>query len=101
MVKPMRRWLDFDHLLLLALLLLHVAPLWFFPYFPSQDGPAHLENAVILRDYRDRPVLQEFYEPNLSPDPNWLGHLILAGLMTVLPLLVAEKVLLTGYLLLL
>jgi hypothetical protein len=97
----MRRWLDFDHLLLLALLLLHVVPLWFFTYFPSQDGPTHLENAVILREYRDRPVLQEFYEPNLSPDPNWLGHLILAGLMTILPLLIAEKVLLTGYLLLL
>src|SRR5262249_22373701 len=76
---------------------------WCFRYFPSQDGPAHLENAVILRDYNreDRPLLRTFYEINTNPEPNWASTLLLAGLMYVLPPLAAEKVLLTGYLLLL
>jgi hypothetical protein len=99
-----RRWLrNPDRLLFAILLVLHVLPLWWFPFFPSQDGPAHVENAEILRTYgrADRPLLRTFYEINTHPDPNWFGHLVLAALMTVLPPLAAEKVLLTGYLLLL
>ena len=38
---------------------------------------------------------------NRNPDPNWFGHLALAGLMTAFPPPVAEKLLLSGYLLLL
>jgi hypothetical protein len=101
---PLRRWLlDPDNLLLVVLLLLHVAPLWWFAYFPSQDGPAHLENATILREW-GRPDLtrwHDFYTLNPNPEPNWVTHLVLAGLMYVVPGLVAEKMLLTGYLLLL
>ncbi|HEX5272281.1 MAG TPA: hypothetical protein VFW33_17410 [Gemmataceae bacterium] len=99
----MRKLLDPDRLLFLALLVLHVVPLWAFPYFPSQDGPAHLENATILRDYHspDRSLLPRFYTLSDRFHPNWFGHLALLGLMTVMPPLVAEKVLLTGYVVLL
>jgi hypothetical protein len=97
----MRRLRDPDTLLFLALLVLHVAPLWAFPFFPSQDGPTHLENAAILRDYHHRPFLQQFYLLSDRFDPNWFGHLVLAGLMSVFPPLIAEKVLLTGYVVLL
>lgn len=99
----MRRLRDLDTLLLLALLALHVLPLWAFPFFPSQDGPTHLENAVILRDYGrpDRPLLRDFYTLSTDFDPNWFGHLVLTGLMTFLPPLIAEKVLLSGYVILL
>jgi hypothetical protein len=99
----MRRLRDPDQLLFFALLALHVAPLWAFSYFPSQDGPTHLENAVILRDYHrpDRPLLREFYTLSTNLDPNWFGHLALAGLMALFSPLVAEKVLLTGYVILL
>jgi hypothetical protein len=98
-----RRLRDPDQLLFLALLVLHVVPLWVFPYFPSQDGPTHLENAVILREYNrpDRPLLRTFYTMSGDFDPNWFGHLALAGLMALVPPLTAEKILLTGYLLLL
>jgi len=34
-----------DTVLFAALLLLSIAPIWWFRYFPSQDGPVHLENA--------------------------------------------------------
>ncbi|HKI32962.1 MAG TPA: hypothetical protein VKA46_14010 [Gemmataceae bacterium] len=94
---------DPDRLLFFALLALYVLPLWVFPFFPSQDGPTHLENAVILRDYGrpDRPLLRTFYTLSSDFDPNWFGHLALAGLMSLFPPLIAEKVLLTGYLVLL
>jgi hypothetical protein len=99
----MHRLREPELLLFAALLVLHVAPIWYFPYFPSQDGPTHLENAVILRDYHrpDRPLLRDFYTLRTSLDPNWFGHLALRGLMAFLPVLAAEKVLLTGYVLLL
>jgi hypothetical protein len=94
--KPNRRLED---LLFLALLAAHVVTVWTFRYFPSQDGPAHLENAAILRDYHDpgRPLLRTFYQLNTNPKPNWFSHLLLAGLLNVAPPLVAEKVLLTLY----
>ncbi len=99
----MRRLSDPSTLLLAALILLHLVPLWAVPFFPSQDGPTHLENAVILRDYDrpDRPILREFYTLNTHFDPNWLGHLALRGLLAFLPVLAAEKVLLSAYVLLL
>jgi hypothetical protein len=99
----MRRLRDPDLLLFLALLALQVVPLWAFRSFPSQDGPTHLENAVILREYNrpDRSLLRDFYTLSDRFHPNWFGHLALAGLMRVLPPLLAEKVLLTGYVILL
>jgi hypothetical protein len=100
----LRRWLrDPDRLLFAVLLVLHLVPLWWFPFFPSQDGPAHVENADILRNYdrADRPLLRTFYTINSNPDPNWFGHVVLAALMAAVPPLIAEKLLLTGYLFLL
>jgi hypothetical protein len=99
----MRKFRDPDALLFYALLALLLVPLWAFRFFPSQDGPAHLESAAILRDYHrpDRSLLPRVYTISDHFDPNWLGHLVLLGLMTVLPPLAAEKVLLTGYVVLL
>jgi len=92
---------DHDTLLCLALILVHLIPIWAFTYFPSQDGPAHLSNATILREYHDRPVFREYYRLNKDFVPNWVGHLVLAGLMSLMPALVAEKMLLSGYVVLL
>jgi hypothetical protein len=38
-----------DNLLFLFLIVVHLIPLWAYQYFPSQDGPAHLANATIIR----------------------------------------------------
>jgi hypothetical protein len=82
---------------LAALVLL--APLWLFPRFPSQDGPSHVYNArlalLLLRAGSD--VRHAFFEWNLDPFPNWFSHAALAALLTALPPLWAEKVLLTAY----
>ncbi|MDE0019990.1 MAG: hypothetical protein OXT69_01220 [Candidatus Poribacteria bacterium] len=92
-----------ENALFAALILLHLIPIWAFPYFPSQDGPAHLNNANVLREYNhpDRSVFREYYVLNSNPEPNWTGHLALAGLMFLVPLLTAEKLLLSGYVVLL
>ena len=72
-----------ENLLLLALIVAHLIPLWAFQYFPSQDGPVHIENANIILDYfqPDRAIFRVYYLFNKNPEPTWLGHLVLAGLM--------------------
>ena len=86
-----------------VLVVLHLIPIWAFAHFPSQDGPTHLENAQILREYNfpDRTAFRDYYTLNAHLNPNWLGHLILAGLLWVFPPLIAEKLLLSGYVILL
>lgn len=87
----------------LAAALLLLGPIWGFPYFLTQDGPTHVENAKILLDYGkpDFEELRVFYVLNLGAFPNWFSHLALASLMTVVGPTLAEKLFLTAYVLLL
>src|SRR5882724_11880330 len=71
----------------------YAAPVWIFAYFPTQDGPAHLYNAQILKDYGDPSAgYAAFFELRADPLPNLTSHVLLAALMFFLPSLVAEKV---------
>lgn len=83
---------------LVALIILHIIPIWIFKFFPSQDGPCHLYNAYVLKSLltEQAPLLQEYYTLNLSPFPNWASHVILPALMFVVSPLVAEKLLLSS-----
>jgi hypothetical protein len=93
-----RGWLAPAVLILAALVALHVVPFWAFRYFPSQDGPSHVENAYALAHYHeDGRVYGEFYDVNSRPVPNWLSHAALALLMKAFPPLASERLLLTGY----
>src|SRR5438105_1147816 len=77
--EPVRAWLsDRENLLFVVLLVLHLIPIWGFTYFPSQDGPAHLNNATVLRDYYrpDGAIFREYYILNQHLEPTWLGHLV-------------------------
>ena len=97
-------WLDNrENLLLLALILAHLIPIWVFKYFPSQDGPVHIENANIIFDYfhPDRTIFREYYILNKNLEPTWLVHLVLASLMYIMPIFIVEKTLLSGYVILL
>jgi hypothetical protein len=79
---------------------LYLAPVWAFHYLPTQDGPAHLSSALALKDYGQPGTrYHEFFEIRSGPLPNWLAHLVLAGLMYVVPPLIAEKVLVSLYVL--
>jgi hypothetical protein len=94
---------DGENRLFLALVLVHLIPLWAFGYFPSQDGPAHLGNAAIIRDYHDpaSTAFRAYYVFNQRFTPNWAGHLVLAGLMSLMPPGIAEKAFVSGYVILL
>ncbi len=86
-----------------ALLILYLVPIWCFHYFPSADGPAHLANAHIMREL-SRPsgaVFREYYAWNPLPQPNWSGHVMMAAFMIFTSPLIAEKILLSLYILLL
>jgi hypothetical protein len=86
-----------------ALLILHLVPVWALPFMPTQDGPGHQAVASVLRHYGDPDagLLREYYELNREAVPNWLVFFLLGPGLRFLPVAVAEKVLLSLYILLL
>ncbi|HET7827061.1 MAG TPA: GtrA family protein [Anaeromyxobacter sp.] len=80
-----------------AVLALHVLPIWLVRFFPTQDGPLHVENVLALLRHASSPLLQSWYQANWGAQPNWLTQALLAGLLQAVPPLVAEKLVLTGY----
>jgi hypothetical protein len=76
---------------------LHVLPIWLVSYFPTQDGPLHVENVLALLGYRGSPLLQHWYVANWGAQPNWLTQAIFAGLLQWVGPLTGEKLVLTGY----
>jgi hypothetical protein len=81
-----------------GLVLAYLLPVWLFPYVPTQDGPSHLSNAQILKDYGDPAAgYDTFFELRPEPLPNWTSHLLLAALLYLVPALVAEKLLVSVY----
>jgi putative flippase GtrA len=80
-----------------VLLVLHVVPIWLVRYFPTQDGPLHVENVLALVQHASSPLLQHWYVPNWGAQPNWLTQAMLAALLHVAAPLTAEKLILTGY----
>jgi putative flippase GtrA len=80
-----------------VLLALHVAPIWLVRWFPTQDGPLHVENILALLHRAGSPLLQHWYVANVGAQPNWLTQIVFAGLLPVASPVVAEKVILTVY----
>ncbi len=82
------------------MVLAFLLPVWAYPYIPTQDGPAHLQNGLILRDLlRGDETVRQFYWINWRPLPNWTCFALLAGLSSIFPARVAEKLLVTLYVL--
>ncbi len=96
---PSTRWL--------AVTLLALAPslgaIWLLPDFVTQDGPAHVYNAHVLLDLLDNGNASPFarvYEARIEPVPNWAGHLALMGAMRIVSPRTADRLMMTGTLLL-
>ena len=81
------------------LTLLYLLPLWLFSYFPTADGPVHLGSAAVLSELAggDAPFLSTFFYPQWRFATNQLYHGLLVGLGSFMPLLVAEKLILSFY----
>lgn len=85
------------------LLLAAVLPVWSSRFFVTGDGPCHVYNARVLLDYilgRHFDFYTVFYSLNTNFEPNWFSHLWLAAFQYFLPPETAEKMFLTGYVLL-
>lgn len=90
------RNLSWKHLFVL-LLILHLLPIWIFAYFPSQDGPSHVYNALVLKEYgqHENYKMRDAWNLNITIFPNWLSHIALAALLYIFPPVMSEKVFLT------
>jgi len=93
-------WRHGEGVLFWALAFLYLVPVWAYHYVPTQDGPSHLDNAQILKDLGNAVAGYEaYFEIRADPIPNWTSHLLLAGLLYVVPPLSAEKFLVSLYIL--
>lgn len=68
-------------------------PIWAFPVFATQDGPVHLYNADLIRQLlaNKDAWFSDWIRLNPRPDPTWAPHLLLAGLLSFLPVDLTEK----------
>jgi hypothetical protein len=76
---------------------------WLPAYFVTGDGPCHVYNAQIIHDMWGRKYpgfYDNFFFLSYRLNPNWLSHCILAALMFVVNGVIAEKLLITAYMLL-
>jgi len=81
------------------LFILHILPLCSGRYFPTADGPTHLYNAWLWKTMLLHPedFAHHVLAFNPNPEPNYLSHLLLVGLLTIAPPWLAEKLLLLLY----
>ena len=89
-----------ESVLFYSVLLVHLLPILLTIYFVTSDGPCHLYNAGILRDWllhRDVDFYKQFYSLNHHIDPNWFSHIALAGLLSIFSPVVSEKIFLGTY----
>lgn len=84
-----------ERLLFYGLLITHIIFVVAMPVFLSQDGPSHLNNAQLLLHFWEGSS-NDFYNTYLEVNdrftPNWTGTLILMGLLSIFPPIMAEKV---------
>lgn len=82
-----------------VLVVLHLLPFWVVANVPTTDGPSHVYNAWILERLAippGDPQLAPFYQIDWRPLPNWIGHATLALLLPVFSPATAEKILVSG-----
>lgn len=73
-----------NNLLLLLPVLIALWPIFATDYFISFDGPFHLYNSRIFNDLISGDTfMQQFYQLNPSPTPNYLALLTISALMTI------------------
>jgi len=73
-----------------------LAAVWTVPWFVTQDGPAHVYNAQILAlSFNPESPFQSIYTIQWQPIPNWVGQLVLAGLVAAFPAWVADRIMIS------
>jgi hypothetical protein len=84
------------------LLVAHGVLVWLLPYFPSQDGPCHIYNLLILHDLiHGGREWGSYFVSSLHPVPNLGFDLVAYPLIHFFSPFVAERVFLSIYIMLL
>jgi hypothetical protein len=80
----------------IGILLIYLWPILSCNPFPSIDGPAHLYNANIISTLLKSTLtpINQLFEFNTFPEPNWSGHAVLCFFLQFLPPLMAQQLLL-------
>lgn len=93
---PVRFW---ENAAFALLIFLHLLPLWVFRFFPTSDGPTHLYNAWLWKAMLLQPShpAHKILEFNHNFEPNYLSNILFFVLFVVLPPWLAEKTLLSIY----
>lgn len=78
----------------------HIALVWWLPHFPTQDGPSHIYNLVILKDLLNGGrIWGDFYVSRLSAIPNLGFHIVAYPLLSLFSPAATEKIFITVYIL--
>lgn len=79
------------------LLTVAIMPIWLFDGFITCDGPCHVYNAKVLSEFwwGTSDYYQQFYEPLINTNPNWLSHFLLAVLLQLFSPTVADKLIIS------
>jgi len=88
--------------IIIGLILANLIPVWAFKFVPTQDGINHVYNAYILKEYNN-PIYTQYrqaYYLNIKPFPNWSSHAFFHIALHVMPPLIAEKLFVTIYMVL-
>lgn len=97
----MSRTLKVNYICYVLLLATYTALPWLLPYFPTQDGPSHMYNLVILRDLLNGGKdWGFFYTCGLQATPNLGFHFLAYPLLSFFSPIAVEKIFLSFYLLL-
>ena len=87
--------------LFIALLIAHIALVWLLPYFPSQDGPSHIYNLVILHDLvNGGKEWGKYFTYDLHLIPNFGFTFLAYPMLHFFSPLVAEKLFISIYMIL-
>ncbi|MCK9418564.1 MAG: hypothetical protein M0R70_04185 [Nitrospirae bacterium] len=79
----------------------HIGVVWLLPYIPTQDGPSHIYNLVILKDLLNGGrEWGDYFTVHLRAVPNMGFHLIAYPLLSVFPPLIVEKIFISCYMVL-
>lgn len=96
-----RRGIPSCYLSYSLLIIAHIAIVWWLPYLPTQDGPSHIYNLVILHDLiNGGKEWGNYFDYDLRAVPNLGFHLLAYPLLHLFSPFIVEKLVLTGYILL-
>lgn len=82
-----------------AFFILYLVPIWWFRYFPSQDGPSHVYITEVLSSLASgETAYRDHLRLNVRPFPNWSAYGVMWAFQLFFSPLASEKLFLSLYL---